>query len=322
MQGVVTRKQALAGGWSAKQVRGLLARGQWQLMHRGVYLTHSGPVAWQERVTAAVLAAGAGAVASEECSLALWGLTDRRPPVVTVAIPAARTLRADLRGVRVRRRRRLTRAVRSGIPVTGLHQSVLDVLALPRVGDEEVVALLLRACRPGRSSPAALRAELAHHPRHPRRAELETVLEAAELGLGSVAEWRYVSDVERAHGLPAMTPQVAVAPSGELRGRREALPARGEQYLDLLDRERGVGVEIDGALFHQDRIHLDRARDRSGLTHGRLTLRAGWSDIVLRPCELAVEVGLVQMRQGWRGRPRPCSPGCPVGTDPRLAPAP
>ncbi|WP_161937887.1 hypothetical protein [Serinicoccus chungangensis] len=315
----MTRTQALADGWSAKQVRGLLGRGQWQLMHRGVYLTHSGPVSWEERVAAAVLAAGAGAVASEGCALPLWGLTDRRPPVVTVAIPAARTLRADLRGVRVRRRRRLTRAVRSGIPVTGLHQSVLDVLALPRTDDDEMVALLLRACRPGRSSPAALRAELAHHPRHRRRAELDDVLEAAELGLGSVAEWRYVRDVERAHGLPTMTPQVAVAPSGELVGIRGATPTQGLQYLDLLDPERGVGVEIDGALFHDDRVHLDRARDRSGLVAGRAMLRAGWSDVVLRPCELAVEVALVQIRHGWPGRPHGCTPGCALAGDVRLS---
>ncbi|WP_130012750.1 hypothetical protein [Serinicoccus sediminis] len=315
----MTRKQALAEGRSAKRIRGLVARGLWQVMHRGVYLTHSGPVAWQERVAAAVLAAGAGAVASEECALPLWGLSERRPPVVTVAIPASRTLRADLRGVRVRRRRRLTRAVRSGIPVTGLHQSVLDVLALPRTDDDEMVALLLRACRPGRSSPAALRAELAHHPRHPRRADLEAVLEAAELGLGSVAEWRYVRDVERAHGLPTMTPQVAVAPSGELVGTRGTTPTEGMQYLDLLDPERGVGVEIDGALFHDDRVHLDRARDRSGTVQGRVMLRAGWSDVVLRPCELAVEVALVQIRRGWTGRPRACSPGCAVAVDARLA---
>ncbi|WP_298748989.1 hypothetical protein [uncultured Serinicoccus sp.] len=318
MQGVVTRKQALAAGRSAKQVRGLLARRQWQVMHRGVYLTHSGPIVWQERVAAAVLAAGPGAVASEECALPLWGLSDRRPPVITVAIPAARTLRADLRGVRVRRRRRLTRAVRSGIPVSGLHQSVLDVLALPRTDDDEMVALLLRACRPGRSSPAVLRAELAHHPSHPRRAELETVLEAAELGLGSVAEWRYVRDVERPHGLPTMTPQVAVAPSGELVGTRGATPTEGLQYLDLLDPERGVGVEIDGALFHADREHLDRARDRNGLVQGRAMLRAGWSDVVLHPCELAVEVALVQRRHGWDGRPGPCSPSCAFTTDARL----
>lgn len=327
----MTRAQALEQGFSPKAIRWAVDRGRWQRPFRGVFVTHSGKITWHERLKAAVLAAGSEAAASRECALQLWGLSTTKPSFLTIDIPKSRSVRARLPGVRLRRRSRNTRTTREGIPVTGLHQTVIDVLALPRWSIDDVVSLLSKACAPGKSSPAKLREELAHHPGHPRRAFLTDVLTTAELGLESGAEWRYVTAVERAHGLPAMTPQVpldlaassrdgAATPSGpagidplDVRGRR--------RRMDFFDEERALGLEIDGELFHRDTFRQDRARDRKSAGSGRLILRACFVDVVATPCELAADVAVVQINRGWKGRPVPCSPKCAVATDPRLSTA-
>ena len=313
-------------GHSEKSIRRAVERGHWQRPFRGVVVTHNGQLSWRERLAAAVLAAGAEAVASEECALALWGLTEREPAFLTVAIPSSRTVAARLPGVRLRRRRRLTRARRHGIAVTGLHQTVIDVLARPSCTVDDAVQLLSAACQPRRSSPAALRQELTHHPRHPRRAVLATLLDAAEAGFESGAEWRYVEAVERPHGLPRMRPQAPLEPDGPagdetagvVGGGTSPSTSRRRARLDLLDEEHGVAMEIDGELYHRDSFRTDRSRDRRSAGHGRVTLRACWVDVVVTPCELAADVAVVQRARGWTGRPVACSPTCAVGLDPRL----
>lgn len=318
MKHVLPRSRALREGWSAKAMRTRLRSGRWQVLQRGVYLTREGEPTWRERVLGAVLARGKGAVASGEAALALWGLSDREPRFIVVAIPHSRTVEGRLRGARPRRRRRLTRSHRHGIPVTGLHQTVLDVLASPAMSVDDVVSLLVRACAPGRSTPARLLAELEHHPRHPLRRQLRELLEVAEAGLGSAAEWRYLRDVQRAHRLPEMVPQAPVDP-GHIHGvGTGGRPREGVERHDLVDAERQVAVEIDGSTFHRGREARDTRRDRRSAGHGRVTVRVLFVELVFSPCDIAVDVALVLRQRGWTGRPIACSPGCPVASDPRL----
>ncbi|GGK56042.1 hypothetical protein [Ornithinimicrobium pekingense] len=307
MSSVTTRRAALERGVSLAAQRHRLARGDWQRVFPGVYVTHGSGVTWQERVEAATLARGPGARAGLHCALHLWGLTDVRPQVITLVEPASVHRRRTLPGVRVRRRRRVAVAVRHGIPVTSVAQTVLDVLALPHTTTDELMALVARATR-ARTTAAQLREELTYHPCHPRRGLLEEVLRAAEEGLESAAELRYARDVEQAHGLPAMQRQAPVdgsAAAGHRRSRR----------VDFRDPARGVVVEIDGELYHRDRQHQDRARDRQAAGRGDVVLRAGWVDVVATPCELAGDVAGVLAARGWTGRPRPCSSACSLARE-------
>lgn len=307
---VVTRKQALER-LSASALRHKLKRGVWQTVFRGVYVQHTGQISYRERLLAAVLARGDGARVSLECALHLWDLIDREPPIITLAEPEDVHRTRRLPGVRVTRRCRLTRAKRYTIPVTALPQTIIDVAALPHYGLGEVISLVSRAVRKKKLTVSDLREELAHHPRHPLRAQLDEVLTAADEGLESVAELRYVERVERAHGLPPMERQVPLDGPGAVRDGRS-------RRLDFRDRERGVGVEVDGEFYHRDRHHEDRARDREAAGRGDVILRAGWVDVVSTPCELAVDVALAQRARGWTGTPIPCSPDCAVGKDSRL----
>jgi hypothetical protein len=56
----------------------------------------------------------------------------------------------------------------------------------------------------------------------------------------------------------------------------------------------------------------DKARDNAAAAARQQSLRYGWAAVTQRPCATAAEVIEVLRHHGWRGRPRPCSPGCPV----------
>lgn len=307
---VLSRRQALGRGITPSTIRHRLRTRRWQRVFPGVYVTYSGDVSWRHRARAATLARGPGAVVSLHCALRLWGLHPTEPQILTLAEPNATHRHGSLPGVRTRRRRRLRTAVRHQVPVTSLAQTILDVLALPATTVDDALALLTRAVSTRRISVPLLREELDHHPRHPRREVLQEVMAAAETGLGSVAEARYVRDVEQAHGLPPMERQVSMdGPQAMADGRA--------RRLDLKDRDRGLGLEIDGDFFHSTRQRQDRGRDRETAGKGEVTIRAGWVEVVTYPCELAADVASAQQARGWTGQPSACGPGCRLPRDPR-----
>ncbi|MFK5633473.1 MULTISPECIES: hypothetical protein [unclassified Ornithinimicrobium] len=311
MPTVLTRSQAKTQGTTYATLRHNVATGRWQRVFPGVFLTHSGTITWRERVRAAALARGRGAVVSLECALRLWNLTDREPPIITLAEPQSTRRTGTLPGVRVRRRRRLAPGLRYGIPVTSAAQTVLDVVALPSTCLDDTLALITRAVATRRVTLDELRAELGHHPRHPKRQLLTQVLTAALDGLESAAEVRYVRDVEEAHGLPSMDRQAPLEdPDAGASGRT--------RRMDFRDAERRIRMEVDGELYHRERQKQDRARDRQAAGQNETALRAGWAEIVATPCEVAADVAVVQIARGWTGRPHGCGPGCAVTEDPRL----
>lgn len=182
MRKVITRRAALAEGLTPAAIRHRLSSGAWQRIFVGTYATHTGVITWRERVEAAVLTRGEGAVVTLECALTLWGLSHREPPLITLAEPWGAHRVTRLPGVRTRRRRRLSTTTRYGVPVTSLPQTILDVIALRPRDVAATMALITRAVSIRKVTVAELRAELVHHPRHPARQLLDEALRAAEEG--------------------------------------------------------------------------------------------------------------------------------------------
>ncbi len=134
------------------------------------------------------------------------------------------------------------------------------------------------------------------------RADLRELIAASAGGDHSVLEFRYHRDVERAHGLPESRRQVAFRTASGTQGRR-----------DRVYQEYTLVVELDGRLAHPiENQWQDKRRDNAAAASGQQTLRYGWTDVTRQPCATAAEVAQVLRRRGWSGRPRPCSPGCPV----------
>jgi hypothetical protein len=107
--GAITRSQLLGLGLTARQARRWIDSGRRRQAYPGVYLTFTGPVTDLTRVwAAAVLFAGAGAVAGHRTALWLCGALLEFPEPVEVCIPHRRQVVA-VPGLRVYRVRGLER---------------------------------------------------------------------------------------------------------------------------------------------------------------------------------------------------------------------
>jgi len=186
-------------------------------------------------------------------------------------------------------------------PRTKVEETVLDLAQTARSFDD-VCGWVTRAIARELTGERTLHAAMTARPRLRWRADLSELIAAAVTGDHSVLEFRYHRDVERAHSLPEPARQVPFeAPNGR-RGRR-----------DRLYRPYPVVVELDGRVAHPgEQQWRDKSRDNAAAADGIQSLRYGWAQVTQQPCATAAEVARVLRRHGWTGRPRPCSPGCPV----------
>jgi hypothetical protein len=297
--GVVSRRQVLAAGLDDDFIERRLRRREWARVHRGVYVDHTGPLSWHQRLWAALLYA-APAAAADESALVLHGLRQPMPrEPIHVAIPDHRRVLAP-DGVRVHHVREWEPMVHPHrVPARmRLEPAVLRVAAKAS-DDVTAVAVLADAGRSRRTTPERLLAALDLCPRLRGRRLLRDVLQDAADGVCSVLEHRYLVRVERAHRLPAARRQRRV----EL-GRRPA-------YRDVEHLDGRVVVELDGRLGLEatDDRWADLERDVDSYVDGAVTLRLTWG-MVLSPCRAAATVARVLRHAGWGGEPRRCGAGC------------
>jgi predicted transcriptional regulator of viral defense system len=301
--GVVSRRQLLAAGFSSDAVGERLRRGHWEQMYRGVYALFSGVPDREAWLWAAVLRAGPGAVLSHCTAAELHGLVD--PPdepseAIHVTVPSTR--RIEARGIGVHISGRIEQATQANRqpPRTSVEETVLDLTQLACTFDD-VCGWITRACGRRRTTEDRLREAIDARKKIRWRAELGEILTVAGSGIHSALEYRYLRDVERAHGLPQSRHQVRVRIDGK------------NAYRDAYYDEYKVAVELDGRLAHRDEDRWrDNHRDIVASAEGIQTCRYTWQGIRAHPCETAVWQAKVLREQGWPGTPVPCSPHCPV----------
>jgi len=297
--GVVTSRQLIdLGGdraWLSRQV----TSGRWQRLHRGVLLTHSGPVSWDSRATAALLYAGKHASLSHDAAAYLHGMTRRAPDTIDVTIPADRRVTPG-DGLVLHHRSHLP--VMTGRPLrTALPDTALDLVARAE-SDDDALGWLCEAVRAG-ATPGQLRRRLATRPRLRNSALIRELLAEVAAGVESPLEGRYHRDVERAHGLPTSELQV-----------RQVL---GGTWIraDRIYRGFGLRVELDGRLAHPGgRTDKDTWRDNLALLHAaELTLRYRWYHARITPCATTGQVLLGLRRREPDLPAHPCTkPSCTV----------
>jgi very-short-patch-repair endonuclease len=323
--GVVSRRQVLDVGLDDDFLRSAVRRKDLRRVHEGVYVEHTGPLTWSQRAWAAVLCYWPAALSHESVLVAHElgsrgeGSGERRSPrqgtdltgpagaslePIHVSIDHHRTV-TEQPGTRVHRKRDLGRFVQPAREPAQvrLEHAVLDVAAEAK-SDEEAIAALCDACRSRRTTAARLAVALRERRRLRRRRFLAEVLEDVGSGAHSLLEHRYLTRVERPHGLPTGKRQRQVR-VGRTRAYRDV------EYLGLR-----LVVELDGRLGHEEQQDRwdDLDRDIGSTVAGLSTLRLGWRH-VLNPCRTAAAVARMLAALGWRGSPRPCSPRCPVGHD-------
>jgi hypothetical protein len=303
-EGIVSRAQALAAGFTRVNVRHYLATGRWQRIFPGVYATFSGPLPRRGLLWAVVLRAGPEAVLSHETAAELLGMADRPAPLLHVTIPAGRTVTA-IPGVRIHRCRRtdLGRHPSRLPPQTRVEETAIDLTQSARSVDE-AMSWLATAVGARLTTPQHLAATMRLRPRLRWRALLDTAIADIGQGCHSLLELRYLRTVERAHRLPV--------------GQRQApSPVRGTTaYDDVRYPAYRTRVELDGRAAHPDqRRWRDMRRDNAATTAGDRVLRYGMADVDMAPCQVATQVGAVLRVGGWTGNPTRCArPDCGVMT--------
>lgn len=274
---------------SRSTLHGYVRRGLFGRVCRGVYRAAGAPVTWEQRVLAAVLGAGAHAVASHRTAAALWKLDGIMGKVVEVTVPRGR---GKLKGVVTHETRTVPTGVTvAGIPVTSAARTLVDLAAV--VPHRVLLLALDDALRRRLTTIPALERELRVMGTRGRRGVvvLQRVIEEqrGQPFLGSKLE-RHFHEELRTTGLPKLLRQFRVMD--------------GPTFIaqpDFSYPDRGIVVEIDGG------GHLKpRARQLDGMRQNKLELR-GWlvlrytrADLEERMNEVVEEIRTAYLtRAGW-----------------------
>jgi hypothetical protein len=278
--GVLTRAQALSHGMTRKQIEVQLGSGRWQRLHPGVYATFTGDPQRSARLWGAVLRAGDQAALSHQTAAGLHGLMVTPATAIHVMVPSGQLV-APIQGVALPYSCRVAEArhpVRTP-PQTWVEETVLD-LAGEAASLDEALGWIFRACGSRRTTAERIASAMARRARMRWRTELVAALGLGAGGVHSLLEFRYVSRVERPHGLPVGTRQLRVSRAGQ------------HQYQDVTCQACGVVVELDGRVAHPVELRWrDIHRDNATTAAGQRTLRYGWADVSGQPCRVAAQVG-------------------------------
>ncbi|EGD55147.1 type IV toxin-antitoxin system AbiEi family antitoxin domain-containing protein [Gordonia neofelifaecis] len=303
--GVVTREQVCACGLDSAFIRRRLRSGAWVRVHPGIYLTHTGPATWLQRAWCAILVAEPAALSDQSALLVASGDAQRLggSDAIHLAIESGRRI-TPKRGVVFHHRSDLDAVTMTGAlpPRVRVDEAVLDVAARATT-ELGVIAALADPVQARLTTAPRLLAALDRRARIRHRVLIHDVLTDVARGTCSALEHRFLTRVERPHGLP--TPN-----------RQAPTTAGRSGFRDLHYPDLGLIVELDGRLFHDDALARDRdmERDLDAAVFARArTLRLCWGQAAVRSCTTASKLGVVMNRLGWTGRTTPCaSPECAV----------
>jgi Protein of unknown function (DUF559)/Transcriptional regulator, AbiEi antitoxin len=254
---VVSRRQLVALGFSARGIEEWVRTGRLLRLHRGVYAVGHDRLRVEGRWLAAVMACGPGAVLSHRDAARLWEIRQSSASMIDVTVPSQNG-RIRRRGIRVHRSGRLAAeevTLRSGIPVTTVARTLLDLAdVLDKQGLRRAVT---EAEYRNRFDLTSLNAVVDGNPGRRGRKVLEAA-DARRHRTRSPLEDRFLSFIDR---------------------WSVEEPASGvwiEGYeVDFVWTRVGLVVELDGAAAHGTRaaVRRDRKKDRVLWRAGFRTMR-------------------------------------------------
>ena len=275
--GLISREQALAHGIHSDQIGGHLRRGTWERVARNVYRVPGSVPTWEQRLLAAVWAAGNGAAASRRSAAALWRIPGFGPGPVEVTQlrgPSSRYPAPGLHDSRFLPAHQI-RAV-SGIPTTCVERTLFDLSGCVHPGRAE--RALDNALAMGLTTVQQLGLMLAETGVRGRRgsALLRRIL--------SIRADDYVPPASELEAL-----LIAV-----LHGAGVALPARQEWVggteapagrVDFVYREARVVIEADSRRHHSSwlDVQADHRRDLLLTAAGWRIIRVNWHQLIKEP---------------------------------------
>jgi very-short-patch-repair endonuclease len=278
----VSRRQLLDAGVPAHVIKHRVRTGGLITVHPGAYRLPGSRVTWHQRITAATLAAGPGAVASHRAAAFLHGLEGIEPRL-EVSVPRGRAPAPS--GIVVHRidLARSDTEVRDGIlrtrppatilglaavvPIVALEMALDDGLLRGLVSCDQLQRRLDADSRRGRPGVAAL-------------AELLAVRAGAVRWTQSEFERRLLVLIASA-GIALPVPQFEVV-----------LPDGSRVFLDFAWPEDRVALEAQSYRHHAGRIAWSRDQTRLAVlaSIGWRVVPVTWEDLVGSPGELITTV--------------------------------
>jgi len=278
--GVFTRDQALAGGWTARQVEHRLGRGQWRrLAGRGLVATaalepgNARQLAWAAALTYP------DAVIGLRTAAALHGMPVRATSVDIYSATRHRGTWTAQASLRVHRST-LVRGVRrlDGIAVTDRETTGIDCLAtLPW---EEALDLYAWLISGGHLDHAGLCRSIGPRLARPGTAQLRRLASVTRDGAVSVGEMR-LHRVLRGGGITGWRANVVV---------RDAAGPIG--VVDVLVEAARLVIEVDGMRAHsgKEAFLRDRRRQNRLINAGFRVLRFTWWDLTECPDTVLAQI--------------------------------
>jgi very-short-patch-repair endonuclease len=274
---VVSRWQLLRVGSTRHSIDHQVKRGWLELIHRGVYRVGVA-AAPHQREMAALLACGAGVVLSHQSAAVLWELLPPPGAMVPVTVSTTRHLRGRSSGFRVVRTRGLGADEVShlgSLRLTNVSRTLLDLAGSLSAHDLE--RAMAQANQQRLLDTRQLELLLTRYPRRSGRARIAALLNSPDgpLLTRSEAEARFLALIRK----------------GGLRLPETNVVVQGFE-VDVLWRAERLVVEIDGFAFHATRaaFERDRQRDRVLAAAGLCVIRVTWSELILKPEMLLVQL--------------------------------
>ncbi len=273
---LATIDDLVGSGLKRRTVRRRISVGRWSEPFPGVACRTNGELSHDQKLTGALLYAGAGSMLTCSTAGIFWGL-GRPSETVHVAAPHGRHVRSTPEVIVHQTERPCEPRLVEDWLVTPPPRTAIDITLELRDLDA-VRSVLGRAVQSHRATAVELGDELDIAPKHgsllPRLA-----LEEIAAGAHAASEARLVRLVMRA-GLEAPEYNAAVR-----------TPA-GTKYVDALWRSRGKGVEIDGRAFHLGATEwaADLARQNAIQTTGIMLLRIPAHRLWREPAAVIAEI--------------------------------
>lgn len=274
--GLITRQQLFDIGVTPRQLRTLAESGVLRRLRRGIYGAAAHPTGPRQRLLAATLAAGPGAVASHLTAAWIWGFDGLQPDGMELSVPADRRPRLpDVAAHRSSDLLQVDVTTHGGQPVTTPARTLLDIAGL--VTCDELEEAFDGARRRGQIYLPFLEWRLAQLRRQGRAGVggLEELL-ARELASAKAESWlesaflRLIRDAF----LPPPRVQVVTSAGGDRRVR-----------LDAFYDDQRLVAEVNGHGSHATRRQrqADAARRARLVTAGLRVIDFTYEDVRDRP---------------------------------------
>lgn len=215
---------------------------------------------------------GPGSTVTGHAALFLWGIEDRAPHQVVIAVASPQHLKRSVDRVRFLR----TRMTSPPYTVQRLAVAEPEIAIFHAVKgqrEREGRALALRALSADSVSTARVQELVRMHPRAPGRGIVRRALALYDQGVRSILEADGLRDVLYGATFANLA-------------RQHTISVAGRRFrVDAFDGDAMLAIEFDGRRYHATapRWEADRERDTLLATLGILTLRFTFLDVTTRP---------------------------------------